>query len=146
MNYEDYKKKILEMVTAAVPEDASVRLQTLPKNNGLLLDAIIINEKKAVIDRLCVCALKRNRQSVYLDSGIVNVNKEASSALNNAGADLISRGGLYIYGYARRSQYGLGLNKISRRERRIAADLFVYGLNHVHALLGKGLQQIDFGL
>lgn len=49
MNYEDYKKKVLEMVTAAVPEDASVRLQTLPKNNGLLLDAIIINEKDVAI-------------------------------------------------------------------------------------------------
>lgn len=44
MNYEEFKEQVLFHVQNHFPEDTSVRIQTVPKNNGHFLDAIVITE------------------------------------------------------------------------------------------------------
>ena len=49
MNYEEFKEQLLFHVQNQFSEDTSVRIQEVQKNNGLILDALIINEPEVNI-------------------------------------------------------------------------------------------------
>ena len=45
MNYEEFKKALIQKVTEGAGEDAEITVHRVPKNNGVVLDGLTIMKK-----------------------------------------------------------------------------------------------------
>lgn len=67
MNYEEFKTTIMEKMKGLLPQDTSLQLQTVCKNNGLKLDGLVISSKDSNLSPTIFLNYYYERQAVFTD-------------------------------------------------------------------------------